>query len=111
MIYRNTKTYGLILLNAIPYQCSLGLPTGCFRDEIFKIVWNTDGENDFVVRLRNVYRQGDVIVNCCTKGNGKKELRKIVQEAIIKMNFECVTIKRTHPSSWWSDKNRKFIWK
>ncbi|MDD5228866.1 MAG: hypothetical protein PHN45_03795 [Methylococcales bacterium] len=106
------KDYGLIILNAIPYQCSLGLPTKCFRDEIFKTVWSAYGKKDFIKRLKHTYKQGDVIVNCCTKGNSShEELRKIVQAAIIKMNLECVTIKRTHPSSWWSDKNRKFIWK
>jgi hypothetical protein len=32
--YRN---HGLIIVNAVQYQCSLGFPTKCFRDDIFKL--------------------------------------------------------------------------
>lgn len=105
------KDYGLIIINAIQYQCSLGSPTKCFRDNVFETVWNDFGEDDFVTRLQSIYQSGDVILNCCTKGNSKNgELRQRVQQAIKKLTTNSILLRRTHPSSWHSSKNRKYEW-
>ena len=101
--------YGLILMNAVQNQCSLGYSTGCYRDEVFISLWNNGAKENFIERLKGVYRQGDVIVNCCTKGKDpKQELRKLVQLSIPKDLGQI--LRRTHPSSWYSAKNRKFEW-
>ncbi|MBV5330612.1 MAG: hypothetical protein JZU65_23775 [Chlorobium sp.] len=103
--------YGLILVNAIQYQCSLGMPTKCFRDEVFRAAWNMGGDKEFITRLKMYYHSGDAVVNCCTKGNStKNELRRMVQKAIAKANLGCVTLGRPHPSSWFSKQNRKSTW-
>lgn len=101
--------YGLILINAIQNQCSLGYSTECYRDEVFISVWNNGAKEIFIDRLKNVYREGDVIVNCCTKGKIKKqELRKLVQDSIPRDLGKV--LRRTHPSSWYSPKNRNSEW-
>jgi len=105
------SNHGLIIVNAVQYQCSLGQPTKCFRDDIFNAVWNSGGEDDFMTRLKAVYRKSDIVVNCCTKGSRTVvELRKLVQQAIAKINFDSVVLKRTHPASWYAEKNRKHEW-
>jgi hypothetical protein len=105
------KDYGLIIINAIQYQCSLGSPTKCFRDKIFETVWKDFGENDFVTRLQSICQTGDVILNCCTKGNSKNgELRREVQQAIKKSKANCNLLRRTHPSSWHAPRNRESEW-
>jgi len=104
-------SYGLILINAIQFQCSLGAPTKHFRDEVFKQVWSNGGEDDFIRRLSCIYREGDVITNCCTKGNMKgSDLRRLVQPAIKLTAANCMTHRRTHPSCWFSKKNRAYEW-
>ncbi len=110
----NIDDYGLIIINAIQYQCSLGKSTNCYRDEMFMKSWNNFGENNFLERLNNIYRNDDMIVNCCTKGNiTNNELRKKVHETIVNMdriNTNVVLLRRTHPSSWWNKKNRDSEW-
>ncbi len=105
------RSYGLILINAIQHQCSLGLPTRCFRDEVFETVWSLDGEREFVARLVSLFRKGDVVVNCCTRGNMRgRELRQAVHATIMRANICHEPLRRTHPSSWHSKKNRKHVW-
>jgi hypothetical protein len=89
---------GLILLNAIPFQCSLGSqdtpasgskPSVNWRkrrDEVFRQVWNSGGRELFLDRLRSWHCRGDTLVNACTRGRSGKPLRDLVEEAI-----------RTHP--------------
>jgi len=106
----NYENYGLLLMNAIQNQCSVGHPTCFYRDEIFMSVWN-DGRNvEFVDRLNELYSDGDVIVNCCTKGKGRgpTELRQLVQSSI--PIDERIVLRRTHPSSWYSERNRNSEW-
>lgn len=44
--------YRLVLMNAVKYQCSLGVsPTSLFRDLVFRQVWERFGKEDFVGRL------------------------------------------------------------
>lgn len=101
---------GLILMNAIQNQCSLGYSTECYRDEVFISVWNDGAKEHFIARLKELYKQGDVIVNCCTKGKkANKELRKLVQASIPK--DMGTVLRRTHPSSWHSSQNRNSEWK
>jgi len=104
--------YGLILMNAIQYQCSLGKPTTQFRDEVFKFAWNEVGESNFRFRLRNTILENDVVVNCCTKGHYVPYLRTLVQSAIENelQNDMNRILNRTHPSSWFSLNNRNFEW-
>ncbi len=104
------ENYGLVIINAIQYQCSLGVTPGCFRDDVFETVWKDFGETDFVTRLKTVYRDGDVILNCCTKGKGNNkngELRRMVQQAIRSAEIDTVLLRRTHPASWHSVQNRE----
>jgi hypothetical protein len=106
--------FGLILMNAIPFQCSLGYSTSCFRDCVFRKVWNSGAKEIFVRRLNLYFREGDKVVNCCTKGcpsNGELELRALVQGAIQEAYPNVEPMRRTHPSSWWSQRNRQAQWK
>jgi hypothetical protein len=112
--FREYSDYGLILMNAIQFQCSLGYPTDCFRDSLFRKVWRDGGKDQFIERLGMYLRSGDIIANCCTKGNGPKnetELRVLVQSAIKEWSHNLEPMRRTHPSSWYSTINRAAEWK
>ncbi len=106
----NPSDYGLILMNAVQYQCSLGIDTNCVRDQVFLEVWRNGGRKDFGDRLETVVRKGDVVVNCCT--TGKNKLRNLVQAEIYDRlcgkGVNLQLLRRTHPSSWRSgSKNLK----
>jgi hypothetical protein len=111
--FREYSDYGLILMNAIQYQCSLGYPTECFRDCMFRKVWRDEGKDLFIERIGRYLRSGDKIANCCTRGNGPKsetELRVLVQSAIKEWRHDLEPMRRTHPSSWYSSTNRASEW-
>lgn len=113
--------YGLILVNAIQYQCSLGLKPKFHRDVIFRYVWEKGGgRKDFIKRLENhrYLQQNDVIANCCTKGNDTDKehpaLRVLVQDAIeevLKEKFPQVKLlRRNHPVNWSIKARRSYKW-
>ena len=101
--------YGLIIINACQYQCSLGYPTNCLRDELFLKHWHCGGNKNFIQRLNKIYQDDDVIVNCCTKGNTNPHLRILVDTAIYRIAENISFLKRTHPSSWHSERNRNYV--
>ncbi|MGO2234522.1 MAG: hypothetical protein ACTH5B_10650 [Marinomonas sp.] len=101
---------GLILMNAVQHQCSLGSPTKFYRDDVFCAAWEDGAKENFISRFNSTFKKHDVIVNCCTKGNMKgHELRRLVQQSIPKDKDKV--LRRTHPSSWYSEKNRNSQWK
>lgn len=103
---------GLILINAIQYQCSLGDITS-YRDKIFRAARNSCGQKDFTHRLLATYRAGDILMNCCTKGNDSNThgpLRNLVEATMRSALPKVQSIKRTHPSSWQYVKNRGKEW-
>lgn len=119
--------YGLILINAIQYQCSGGdkltnAEQRRRRDAVFREVWGKGGREDFKRRLSTIARAGDLIVNCCTRGEttkGEQELRRAVQEALqndldvspaaIGTDIHLTT--RWHPASWIGARNLGIEWK
>lgn len=63
--------YSVYLVNAIQYQCSLGLPTNYYRDYIFLYFWETL-YSDFETRLKKIVNNKTLaILNLCTKGSHK----------------------------------------
>lgn len=101
----------LIVMNAIQYQCSLGCDTKRYRDEIFRACWNRGGKEDFISRLREAYRNNDVILNCCTKGDSEgDDLRDMVCLALRESFPDATILGRTHPSSWHRRENRNFTY-
>lgn len=105
------SSYGLILMNSIQYQCSLGFPTKYFRDEVFFSCWASFGKRKFAARLKQIYRPGDIVLNCCTKGKKKKkEIRKVVDSVIKKYVDESCILRRFHPVSWFSKKHINSSW-
>ena len=77
--------FGLILVNAVQHQCSLGKSTKEWRDKVFVETWTNGGRLNFESRLVALYQDGDCIVNCCTRGYSKNvvsHLRSRVQNAI-----------------------------
>ena len=105
----------VVVMNAVQYQCSLGLKTAVCRDAVFTYVWTHGGRDDFVTRLRATYRKGDIVACCCTKGNFSRldeTLRYRVYGAICEVVKPPVTIlRRTHPCRWTIHRTRNFEWK
>lgn len=108
------QNYGLILVNAIQHQCSLGSNTTVYRDRIFRAVWSNGGEENFQNRIVSIFQLGDLIVNCCTKGNDFElygPLRNLVEVALKASIPNTESLRRTHPSSWFEAKQRGKEWK
>lgn len=105
------SSYGLILMNSIQYQCSLGIDTSVYRSEVFGEMWESPlVQNDFIKRLTSyLIHKDDVVVNCCTGAGAKPPLRNrvqdVIQNAIEDKEFTKIPtfLRRAHPSSW---KNR-----
>jgi len=95
---------GLILMNPIQHQCSLGeRDTALYRDKIFRAIWANGGREEFTVRLLATFKPGDTLMNCCTlssSGATGMPLRHLVESAIRAALPEVDSIKRTHPASW-----------
>ena len=52
-----TADTGLVLMNAIPFQCSLGIsPIGKDRDTVLRLAWERGGRGFFPSRLMHWYR-------------------------------------------------------
>lgn len=99
----------LLLVNAIQYQCSLGVPTSRYRDTVFRRVWEKGGAEDFSTRLKQLYRPGDMLLNCCTGGDPRTGLRQLVTQAI-RSSLGTVTLHSgPHPFSWFNERNRRAI--
>ena len=93
--------YGLIILNAVQYQCSMGVnPPGTKKDKVFYEAWeNGGGKADFTERLEYAYKDEDQVVVCCTKGKLQGiELRRLVASGLTRCRSSFLG--RTHPSSW-----------
>ena len=119
-IFPNFSNYHLILMNAIPFQCSLGLdlnnnkPNQKTRDEVFKAAWDNDaiGKEFFEGRLRVLLdklpknSKNVVIVNACTKDNDDKKqsgrktnVTNVIKELIKTKTAVKEVWETPHPSS------------
>lgn len=56
----------IVILNAIPYQCSQGVSTEVLRDFVWLKCWYDFGYDNMLDLLKKI--SPDHIVNCCTKG-------------------------------------------
>ena len=97
--------YKVKLINAIQSQCSLGVDTDEYRNLVFNRMWNEDiVKASFHERLQCA--NPNIIINCCTKGDGIKErnqeLRYIVQKELNAKfgKSDCLLLRATHPSSY-----------
>lgn len=114
----NFPDYGLVLINAVQYQCSRATKPldETLRDANFTKIWSQGGREDFNRRLSAVHRADDVVVNSCTKGDSKvksDELRELVQSAIISaaLSDQTHTFRSSHPASWRSADRLKQAWR
>ena len=99
----NISAYGLIVMNAIQYQCSFGVSTDLYRDRIFRAAWNHGGRKSLGARVEQLFRHGDILVNCCTKGKDYQvnvPLRLLVEGELRRVLPGTRSIRRLHPSSW-----------
>ena len=103
------QNYHLILMNAIPFQCSFGVKTDSFRDAVFATAWENDeiGKSFFGNRLGALLGalggKTVVIVNACTAGKSRKSN---VTDAILKQLDQGINEvwEVPHPSSrQWCD--------
>jgi hypothetical protein len=100
-------TYDFYIVNAIQYQCSLGFSTKCFRDKVFAKSWECFGKTEFKNRLSKLVSVDDIVINCCTAGNGKIKLRSLVKNALVEMKLKVKKILEfEHPSNWMREKNK-----
>ena len=122
--------FKLILMEAISYQCSLGIPPEYFRDKIFYECWESFGKEDFKNRLREIYKpETDKIINAATKGDLVPTIRLMVEAAIIQNQINYFNNFKdpkpelkygsdgrfAHPVNWrktnikWSNEEEEFI--
>ena len=111
-IFPNFSDYHLILMNAIPFQCSLGVATEHFRDNVFKAAWDDDkvGAGFFEDRLKKLLKKlqnkNVVVVNACTKDNDDKKqngrktnVTNVIKELIKTKTAVKEVWETPHPSS------------
>ena len=98
----NITTYDVLLVNAIQYQCSLGMrPINIgIRNKVFACLWNKTSDSfrqDLIERLKIL--NPDLIINACTS-----ELKKRFcnNKAIIPSLANCNVMMNasSHPSVW-----------
>jgi len=102
---------GLVLLNAIPYQCSLG-EEGEWRERrnrLFESSWAQGGREFFLQRLRKWYQPHDVVVNACTKAREREPLRGMVEEALESSGIQH-RARRWHPAAWRTENAVRQSW-
>ena len=107
IIFQNYKNYQLYIINAIPFQCSLGDKKMTCRDRVFTATWKKReiGKKYFTERLDNLVETLSskydtiIFVNACTVRNNRK---KNVQEVIdhIKKHREIKSFETEHPANW-----------
>lgn len=104
--------FALILMNSVPYQCSLGNslsgPHNIWarktRDMVFRACWEK-AKQDFCERLSGYLTEQTLVINACTRGENKggsggRWLRDLVEDAIVSCNVPCDRhARRCHPSS------------
>lgn len=99
---------GLVLFNAIPYQCSqvrIGKKSEWKerRDLIFSHCWAQDATKAlFRARLRHWVKPGDVVVNACTAGlQSKPKLRDLVEAEMTGLfGAAVIRFRMHHPAGW-----------
>lgn len=120
--YKFSTKGNLFFVNAIRYQCSLGFAEsivtdkklreriksrvlcGCFFDR------NGCFSKDLYDRVNRIVKQCSrscVIVNACTRSKGCVKCHNAISRLIKKFHTDNL-YDTTHPSSWYSLKNRKF---
>lgn len=104
---RARRDVGILLVNAIQFQCSLGVPTSKYRDAVFTECWKAFGQNDFEYRVARLWRRGDCVINACTKGGC--DLRLMVERALERAIGRS-NLRRAHPSTWWRPDRRLRSW-
>lgn len=107
-----TGKRSLLLVNAIQYPCSLGARPQVDRDKVFSALWAQGGRDNFMGRMRDAFRAGDMVVCACTKGMtaGPSELRHRVHDAIRQALPEVTPLRRIHPSKWNMPTKRGHEW-
>lgn len=105
LLQRDASSFGVLLINAVQHQCSLGRPPKIYRDTVFSAAWAEFGREDFMGRLKATVRSGDFVVNACTRGaatDRATELRRLVEAAITECLGRPSDQRLPHPVSWWS---------
>ncbi|WP_434387571.1 hypothetical protein [Melittangium boletus] len=100
-------TRSLILVNAIPYQCSAGVKTESHRSGIFRRMWRKKGVRDsFAKRIQRYVgdeRGNALIVNACTRGErthpNERDLYCLVEDVLFH-RFGGSDSSVPHPSNW-----------
>lgn len=106
----NSNETQLHLINAIPYQCSLGQATRLYRSKVFREAWDSGARAYFQGRLKQIYHQGVLVVNACTVGKPGPSLRALVEVAIEEVLPHALRSRREHPFRWMSDEAVRRTW-
>lgn len=97
------RSFGLILVNPIPFQCSLGEEQRLTTSKVFRAMWEAGEGSRFAERLKAIYSADDIVLNCCTKGirrKGQVWLRTLVDH-VITAHVPSGCIERwNHPAHW-----------
>ena len=110
--FGSIEQYHLILMNVIPYQCSLGVDTEYFRTSVFKKMWNDKNIGSklfFENRLKNLRgklgAENVFIVNACTSMNGfKANIQESIKNITGKYELQLM-----HPCVNWRTKTNEQI--
>jgi hypothetical protein len=100
------------VVNAIPFQCSLGHRPQLVRDAVFKACWQlSDVVDDLQMRLSSIVEDcgpRTIVINACTAGpHGVR--RVSVEFAIreVQSRFRFLYDRLEHPANWGRRRNQK----
>lgn len=106
--------YKLIIVEPIPYMCSLGVfykgkLNEDIRNRVWKAIWSvSEIENDFVKRCRE-YNPKYIINGCTDYSDGGELLTEIIRKVLVNNFSDKELYESPHPvSHWWC---KKKIWK
>jgi hypothetical protein len=97
---------GILLVNAIQFQCSLGEARGdgggITRNLVFTATWEQGGRAGFIARLKKaLIHEGDLLINACTAGRRKAPLWGLVEDAVCgARDGRSSDLRLYHPSTW-----------
>lgn len=95
--------YHLVLINAIQFQCSLGLTDRAIRDDVFTNCWSNESvASDFINRLRlATSSEADIFINACTE-IGREQVDDKLSSVLAEKHLR---FRLWHPSAWARAKN------
>lgn len=101
LLKNKRKTYNVLVLNCVPYQCSLGRSKHDVKNKIFEYMYTNYWEDNLLKRLKKVKPSIVLVATTKIKLKGKKELKfELLDKIKSKLSLDYLYFSTSHPSVW-----------